>query len=83
MTTVTVVLSAPWPTALGLRRPQEGPFPIDKDEADRIVEAGAGEILAEGEAVPAATPAQRPTRRARSTPAPSPAAAPSEDSEAE
>lgn len=44
---VNVTLNRPWPTAKGLRRPEEGAIPVTEAEATRIVDEKAGEILEE------------------------------------
>ena len=42
---VLVELSRAWETPAGLRRPQEGPITVTAEEAERIVEAGAGAVI--------------------------------------
>ena len=83
METVTVALSSPWPTLLGLRRPQEGLIQLPAADADAVVAAGAGQIVPASETPTDSAPTTRSTRRARSKPAPSPAAETPDASEAE
>lgn len=45
MEMVSVQLNTPWPTAAGLRRPQEGPITVSAEEAKKIKAAGAGKIM--------------------------------------
>jgi hypothetical protein len=43
METVSLLLSSPWPTDAGLRRPIEGPITFSIKEAVRIVDTQCGE----------------------------------------
>lgn len=64
MASVSVLLKQPWPTALGLRRPQEGPIMVSQADADAILEAEAGEIIPDTASDDPA-PAKRPVRKAK------------------
>ncbi len=46
MEKVSVKLTSPWPTAAGLRRPQEGIITVSAEEAEKIKTAKAGKIIA-------------------------------------
>lgn len=54
MDMVSVQLNTPWPTAAGLRRPQEGVISVSAAEAEKIKAAKAGKILAQPKAEKAA-----------------------------